>query len=106
MKKRLTLMEMYEIRKDIEAGLTDKEISELRGIERRTVCNVRNGKTGKNQEQKADRMEYFSAGKAAETGNYRKNKNGHTEKELIIYSPVLEEILMEEELELRLKEES
>lgn len=107
---RLNLMDIHEIRKDHEAGLTHDEIAELRGISKRTVWAAINNKIGKRQRQKADRMEYFSGGRAAETGNYRAKAQHYgdgehqgCEKQLLTehYDPVLDELIALEEINSR-----
>lgn len=111
---RLNLMDIHEIRKDHEAGLTHDEIAELRGISKRTVWAAINNKIGKRQRQKADRMEYFSGGRAAETGNFSRKyfygENGpvvyeqkHIDSEAGFACDPLEELLALEEIEQRVK---
>lgn len=114
MSARLNLMQIHEIRKDAESGLTQDEIAQLRGLSRQTVWNALNNRIGTRQRQKADRMEYFLGGKAAETGNYRakaqhygdgNQKGGDVHLLLEEYDPVLSYLIVLEEIKNYFEEE-
>lgn len=96
MAKRLTIKDIYDIKLDVEAGLTIAEIARVRGISRQAVYNAINNKTGDQARQVADRYEYFNKTASMYTGN---SVNGQPELALDGVDPVLDEIIFYEELQ-------
>lgn len=96
MAKRLTVKDIYDIKLDVEAGLTISEIARVRGISRQAVYNAINNKTGDQARQLADRYEYFFKAYGQHTGNYI---NGHPEIAVDALDPTLNEILFYEQLQ-------
>lgn len=94
MYKRLTIKDIYDIKKDAENGLTQQEIATLRGISRQTVNAALRNRNGVVQRQIADRYEYFHRAAAHKTGNLI---NGHDE--IIFFDSVVDELIALEEVE-------
>lgn len=95
MAKRLTIKEINDIKQDAEAGLTQQEIADARGISRQTVNSAINNKIGDKQRQIADRYEYFCRDRVHLTGNFI-----NSTPEMIFYDPVVEELEALEDIAL------